>query len=100
MRSRGMQITEDMLPAIKKSYGIVEDATKSALSDQWDSAMKDMHSLFNAEDFLASKLRTEQGKTAFELWRKSHPAIMGAAKLVGIGLGAALGTDVLKHIGL
>ncbi len=83
---RGINITEDMMPALKQQFGIVEDKAKAALADEWDKHMDNMHSAFDAIENLKSKVGTEKGKTVYELWLKSHPVLREAAK-IGLGVG-------------
>lgn len=88
---RGIQISEDMMPALKKQFGIVEDPAKAGLADSWDKSMTTLSSLYDGVANLSSKVGTERGKSYFNLFAKSHPMVTKAVGGAAAGAAAAIG---------
>lgn len=98
-KTKGIQISEDMLPTLRQQFGIVEDPAKKALSDQWDKHMENMSGIYDAISNVATRAKTEYGKTYPQLFEKDHPYLKKIIDEVPKGIGAALGIGGVYEAG-
>lgn len=98
MRSRGIEVTEEMLPGLKEQLGIMERPENLALSKQWDSFMNNLSSLYDAKSNVSTKLTSEYGKSKAQLFGKRYPLTTKALKAAGAGAAATIGGGAIYKI--
>lgn len=91
LKQKGVDVTEEMLPALKKQLGVAEDAKGTAVADAFKAHIAKIRSLYDAADHLETKIGTET-KSKVGAFLKAHPV---AKKLTGATLtGAGIGTGI------
>ncbi|MEY2702073.1 MAG: hypothetical protein RLY43_706, partial [Bacteroidota bacterium] len=96
-RSRGIDIPNEgeAIKLLRKQMGIQdipEDVAKGAF---YKYQMEQMNLMYEALENMAPKLRSEIGKTGFELWAKRNPKKARALGWAGIAGASAVGVRTL-----
>lgn len=75
---------------LEKQFGLTPSAQSNAMSQQWDSFMKNMEGLYQGRSNISTGLGTERGKNLLEIWAKSPTgkvieSAIGGASVLEIG---------------
>lgn len=97
MQSRGIEMNENAVRELAKQLGL--EPSGAEVAALWDEHMTTLFNLYKAEDNLATKISTEQGKNIFQIFGKKHPLLKRTALVVGAGVAGAAGYGGYQSLG-
>lgn len=95
-RSKGIEITEEMLPALKQQMGITDIPEAQALAKEFEAHIGKLNGMYTALENLASHIPQEVGKTRIGRFLKAHPRVKDAVKIGAGATAGALGIKLLN----